>query len=199
MENSNGPPHNLPVPLNGRGDGPHEPLTTSRRCTARSKTSGQQCKNPAVLPTDKCRIHGGLSLRGVAHPQYKNGAHSKYLPRHLRRDYQRAIKDPELLSLRNQVALLAAREMELAKELSKTEAPPWEQAVDRLVDVENAVTTGDPEVTWETLASLAHLLRTGADQGAKYAAVWTELREVIQERAKLTVAEQKRLESLGAM
>src|SRR5262249_56407268 len=119
MENSNGATHNLPVPLNGRGDGPHEPLTTSRRCTARSKTSGQQCKNPAVLPTDKCRIHGGLSLRGVAHPQYKNGAHSKYLPKSLRQDYLRAVRDPELLSLLNQLALLASRHMELTKELAQ--------------------------------------------------------------------------------
>src|SRR5262249_31764372 len=139
MENSNGTPHNLPVPLNGRGNGPHEPLTTSRRSTARSKTRGQQCKNPAVHPTDKCRSHGGLSLRGVAHPQYKNGAHSKYLPRHLKRDYHRAVKDPELLSLRSEVALLAARELELTKALAQTEAPPWGLAVDRLGDVENAL------------------------------------------------------------
>lgn len=41
-----------------------------RRCGARSKRSGQQCKNPAMRGRDKCRIHGGLS-RGPVTPEGK--------------------------------------------------------------------------------------------------------------------------------
>src|SRR5262245_31214402 len=95
----------------------------SPRCTAKAKGSGTQCKNPALPPTTKCRFHGGASLRGVAHPNFKTGAHSRYLPKHLRQDYQRAVTDPELLSLKSQAALLATREMELTKQLSQMEAP----------------------------------------------------------------------------
>src|SRR5262249_44825242 len=145
----------------------------------------------------KCRFHGGNSPRGVAHPSFKHGQHSKYLPRHLKGDYLRAVRDPELLSLRNQVALLSSREMELTRELAQIESPPWGQAADALVDVEKAMTAGDLEAAREALASLSHVIRQGADQSARYATVWAELRQVIQERTKMAQAENKRMEIIG--
>jgi hypothetical protein len=58
---------------------------TAARCTAKSKRSGKRCKNPAVAPSDKCRMHGGKSLKGIAAPAFKDGKRSKYayLPEHL--------------------------------------------------------------------------------------------------------------------
>ncbi len=45
--------------------------TKATRCTGRAKTTGEQCKNPAVSGKDKCRIHGGLT-------PVKHGLFSKY-------------------------------------------------------------------------------------------------------------------------
>jgi hypothetical protein len=188
---------NLPELVNGYDGKPHEALDTPRRCTAKSKTSGQQCKNPAIAPTDKCRFHGGYSPRGVAHPSFKHGQHSRYLPKHLKRDYRLAIKDPELLSLRSQVALLASREMELTRDLAATEGPPWEQVVGALVDVENVMAAGDQDQSKVALSELAKIVREGADQGGRYATVWAELRQVILERTKVAQAEHKRMELVG--
>src|SRR5205807_10211401 len=99
----------LPNPSQGHYNGlPHEGKGPPR-CNAKNRR-GVQCKNPSIAPTTKCRFHGGLSLRGMAAPQYKNGMHSKYLPKHLKEDYEAALADPDMLYLKSQVALLGTRE-----------------------------------------------------------------------------------------
>lgn len=50
------------------------------QCNATAKSTGQQCNNPAVSGSTKCRLHGGKSLRGVESPSFKGGRYSKYAP-----------------------------------------------------------------------------------------------------------------------
>ena len=47
------------------------------QCAASSKRSGVRCKNYACRGRDTCRMHGGTSRRGMEHPNYKTGLHSK--------------------------------------------------------------------------------------------------------------------------
>ena len=47
-----------------------------KTCGARTR-SGGRCKNLAMFPAGRCRMHGGLSLRGLASPRYKHGRYSK--------------------------------------------------------------------------------------------------------------------------
>ena len=49
-----------------------------RTCGARTR-SGEPCKNLAMFPAGRCRMHGGKSLRGQASPRYKHGKYSKDL------------------------------------------------------------------------------------------------------------------------
>lgn len=71
------------------------------QCTAKSKRSGQQCRNYAVTGKDKCRMHGGTT-------PIKHGLYSKYATTTLGSRLEQAENDPELLSAKRQVALLAA-------------------------------------------------------------------------------------------
>lgn len=52
-------------------------LYGAKQCHARSKRSGQQCKNPAAYGMPVCRYHGARAsetiLRGEDHPQYRHG------------------------------------------------------------------------------------------------------------------------------
>ncbi len=48
-----------------------------RRCRARSKQTGEQCKQLAVAGRETCHWHGGKSLRGRQHPAYKHGERSQ--------------------------------------------------------------------------------------------------------------------------
>ncbi len=47
-----------------------------KSCGARTR-SGGRCKNLAMHPAGRCRMHGGKSLRGLASPRYKHGKYSK--------------------------------------------------------------------------------------------------------------------------
>jgi hypothetical protein len=47
------------------------------QCVARSKRSGERCKNFALRGRSCCKFHGGRSRRGKAHPNYKTGVHCK--------------------------------------------------------------------------------------------------------------------------
>ena len=47
-------------------------------CGARTRAGGACCQ-PAMR-NGRCRQHGGMSLRGLSHPNTKHGRRSKYLP-----------------------------------------------------------------------------------------------------------------------
>lgn len=49
------------------------------RCEATAKSTGDRCRRPAVGSHGKCGYHGGNSLRGRDHPDFKHGLFSKYL------------------------------------------------------------------------------------------------------------------------
>lgn len=54
------------------------PMHRAPRCTARSKRTGQPCRNPAVRGWSVCRMHGarGGAKPGTAHPNYRHGERS---------------------------------------------------------------------------------------------------------------------------
>jgi hypothetical protein len=51
-------------------------MIKAKRCGARTR-AGTPCKGLAMM-NGRCRLHGGRSLRGIAHPNYKHGRRSKY-------------------------------------------------------------------------------------------------------------------------
>ena len=56
---------------------PFEAIPGSQRCTAMSKQARRQCCQLAAPGSDKCRFHGGRSLRGRQHPGYRHGERSQ--------------------------------------------------------------------------------------------------------------------------
>lgn len=97
------------------------------QCTARSKRSKLQCQRDAVPGRTVCAMHGGHSLIGPAHPNYKSGRYSKLLPGGLAMNYEKGRRDPELLALRDEIALTNARLIEAAKKAD------WQEA-DKLIE-----------------------------------------------------------------
>ena len=59
------------------GKRPYEVLGEHRRCTAMSKQARRRCRQMAAPGSDKCRYHGGWSLRGKEHPAYEHGNATK--------------------------------------------------------------------------------------------------------------------------
>jgi hypothetical protein len=83
------------------------------RCRANAKHRQEQCRLPAVTGMEVCRFHGGLTPRGPVSPHFKSGKYSKFLPTRMLARYREAERDPELTSLRSELALVDARLMDL--------------------------------------------------------------------------------------
>jgi hypothetical protein len=100
--------------------------------TCGAKTDRGPCKKPPMKGRTRCDRHGGKSLAGAASPRFKHGRYSKHLPTNLIPSFQAAMADPDLLSLRAEIALTQCR-------------------IDQIIETAQGDSTG---LDWESLFSL---------------------------------------------
>lgn len=75
------------------------------QCGAKTR-SGEPCKSPPVKGRERCRMHGGKSLSGVASPTFVHGQRSRYaLTGALSERYLDALPDLDYLSNRDEIAV----------------------------------------------------------------------------------------------
>lgn len=184
-------------------------------CTAKTKTTGGKCKNRALAPTTKCKFHGGKSLRGPAHPRYKDGTNSQLalaIPKHMRETFLAIGRRDDLVHLRGEISLLEAREVQLLQNLQGGGSADFWKKIRKLrayhddlqteleslragpgkwsqEDIDKAQTEIDA-VTAEILGMI--------DMGAHDADVWREILEAVEMRRRLSDTERRRLEMLQA-
>lgn len=162
----------------------------ARQCTATSKRTGNRCKANAVNGRDVCYHHGGKSLQGSAVATFQTGRYSRYLPERLAERYEEAASDPELLSLREDVALLDTRLSQLIARADTGEsAEAWKRVQKTLKDLQKAEAGGKPERKKEARWALEDAI----EQGGTDIEVWTEIGFHLERRRKLTESERKRL------
>lgn len=167
-----------------------------RVCSAISKRTGQPCKARAVKGRDVCYHHGGKSLEGAALPQFKHGRYARSLPERLAERYHEAASDPELLSLREDVALLDTRLSQLigrAESGESTEA--WKRVQKALKDLRKAEAGGKQDRKKEARFALEDAIESGGTD----LEVWTEIGAHLERRRKLTESERKRLVDMEQM
>jgi hypothetical protein len=156
----------------------------------------------------RCKRHGGATPRGDASPHYRGGnPHADWVPPRYRKAYAAFMGDPDLMSMRRQVALLLAREEELAARLESAESgEAWDGAREALQWGERALTGGKCDCGIDSAMMRATLERLrGAiegwdaeesawkalheNMGQVRAAVTAEARQMEARRAYLTVEE----------
>ncbi len=166
------------------------------RCNAMSKTTGKQCGQYAILGSAKCHYHGGKTPVGMASPQFKTGRYSKYLPARLADRYHEAAQDPELLALRDDIALLDSRLAELVQRVDTGESSElWESFKKTLRAYGKVRTARDRDkgdAAWGTVLDVL------ADADQDYSA-WAEVISLIDLRSKLSERERKRLSDMQQM
>jgi hypothetical protein len=116
------------------------PVSDRKICGAK-KRNGDPCR-AIPMTNGRCRIHGGATPGGMALPQYKHGRYSKYLPTGLAEKYNNALVDTELVTLRDEIALVDSKiqeTMETAKEepISFDKLQPMIEQRRRLVESES--------------------------------------------------------------
>lgn len=158
---------------------------TQPLCGAKTR-DGDPCKLPAVTGRTRCRMHGGSTPRGPASATYKDGKHSNVLPARMREDYERAISDEDLVSLRNEIAIVDARIIDLLKRVDSGESGKrWKEIQAQM----KLVNSCQPEERMNELDTLNKLIRAGAAD----AYVWDEIQGFLLTREKLVRSERKRL------
>jgi len=166
------------------------------RCSARSKGSGDQCRLPALPGRTVCRFHGGKSPRGVASPSFKHGRYSRSLTGTLAARYHEATTDPELLSVRDEIALLDARISEvLAKIPEREPGSSWRSLRSTFVSFRAALAKGKTADANDALDRLGILISEGEDESV----TWSEVGSLIGQRARLSEVETRRLVEARAM
>ena len=164
------------------------------KCGAKTK-SGKPCvKDP--MQNGRCYWHGGPTPKGIASPNFKHGRYSKSIPERLSERYQESIKDPEILALREEVALTDARLTDLLSRVDTGESGVlWKTAQSVFFDFRSANASGDQDKMTVALTELNRILNLGVDD---YKA-WDEVGKTLEQRRKLVESERKRLVDMEQM
>lgn len=166
------------------------------QCQAKNKKTGEQCRRRAVTGKQVCQVHGGVSLSGPASGTFKTGRYSKVLPVRLAARYQEAASDPDLLALREDIALLDSRLADVLGRVDTGEAGSlWRLARDEFATLDAAIKDSDAKALTASMGRLRGLLGKGVSD---YAA-WGEIGDLLEQRRKLVESERKRLVELQQM
>jgi hypothetical protein len=161
----------------------------------RGENKGKPCRKSAIAGRKHCAQHGGKTLIGPSHPNFKHGRRSRYLgiSLELRAKYKEALADPELLALRSDVALLDARINELL-EAGESQLL-WSKAQDAFQQHKAAIRGKDAEVIKPSLGQLENLITRGHADSLR----WNEIYRVIEHAGRAREREIKRLVITGKM
>jgi len=173
----------------------HTPQPHARACGAKTRSS-EPCRNLPVTGATRCRMHGGATPSGIASPHFRTGRHSKHLPVQLVERYRESLADPELLALRDDIALVDARVADLLMTVSTVESgSAWKRLAALWRDLETAQGKHDASGMARALTELGSVIRGGLAD----AAAWVDVMSLIEQRRKLTETEHKRLVAMQQM
>ena len=87
----------------------------------------RHCKRPATTGYRVCRLHGaGTPSKGKVPGRPRKNRYGEALPSDILKDYQNSLADPELLALRDNIALLDAQIIALTRRLSSIDNDSYE-------------------------------------------------------------------------
>jgi hypothetical protein len=142
-----------------------------------------------AMANGRCRMHGGRSPRGVAHPSFKTGRFSRSIPARLSQSYEDALADPRRLELADELAVLIARNREMLESLYSGESDGlWRRLRNHKRRMEKAHRDGDQDEADEHLNAILQGIERGADDGER----WAELMKNVDQQRKLAESERKR-------
>ena len=156
------------------------------QCGAKTR-SGAPCKTPA-MPNGRCRMHGGASPSGFAHPSTVHGRHSRHLPTRLADRYRASQADPDLLNLQSEISLIDTRITELLERIDVDGAGAlWGKVGWLYLEMQQAVDESLDDLP-PLVDQLGEIVRSAqADKQA-----WDAIYPVVEQRRKLVESEQKR-------
>lgn len=177
----------------GRLRGSDDPNPKKCGAKLRGTDPARYCGQNKLLGQERCKFHGGKSLSGPANPAWNGGRFSKYLPARLVARAREAMEDPELLSLRSEMALCHVRVTELLEGITDGEAGQDSPTAAKAAgEFQAAVAAGDK---LGQSGALRRMLRAIAGR-AHTRGAWAEIRTWLEQLRKLQSDEVRRLMAL---
>lgn len=166
------------------------------KCQGLCKQHDRQCRRWPTIGREFCKLHGGHAARGIAHGNYKHGKFTKHLPVSLAAKYNAAREDKELLSLKDDIAIAEAREVELFEMIDTGESGKVWKKLQKAGDAfQRAYETGNSDKLMEVVQNIRSLVQEGQPSYS----LWEELLYVQEHKRKLTETENKMLISKQQM
>lgn len=131
-------------------------------------------------------MHGSKTPMGPDSPHFKSGLYSDAMPKNLGERYMAALKDPELIEMRREVALSHAI---IEKSLGRLDTGETGTHWDRLQKAWIAYENSKPVERFEKLTIVGQLIVDGASQ----IEAERELRSAIVDKMRIAESERKRL------
>jgi hypothetical protein len=149
-----------------------------------------------MINKNVCRVHGGKTPRGILSANTKHGRYSKDLPTRLAARFKDAIDDPELGTLKSEIALLDTRIGEMLSSVDTEQyGDIWKQTHDGFHRLKAAINSKDGNM----MASALNDMDAAIKRGYSDMSTWDSIIKVIEQRRKLTDSERKRLVDLQQM
>lgn len=139
----------------------------AKKCNAKSKRTGNPCRNVAVSGSTKCRMHGGKTPRGIASPHFKTGANSKfaYLPGNYFARIEKVAGD-QIENLEQSIEIQKVLESKYLEKLNSTESTEaWKRLHQAVREYDEAT----------------HEAKDAADKAARQAQAFGMIRFIVKE------------------
>lgn len=181
------------------------PKGTALLCDEESRSRpGWVCEKIALSDRDFCQRHNGRVPRGTSHYRFSTGRYSSTIPPRYRKAFARALQSRDIADLREELALVEARIMELGEQLSRSESGAlWASLTDaRLEAMAASARARAAELAGDTaaklkaqaeqnkaLAEMFHLV----EQGGRDVDVWRDLLDTIEKKRKLSETQTRKV------
>lgn len=166
-------------------------------CAGWAGSSQARCTQPATRGHLTCVTHGGRMPKGAAHPKFQHGGRAQYLPLRYQATYQEALNDPDLGSLRRDLATTETRIQDLLERLDTGEnAGAWHRLHKELLPgLAKAILGGaGPKMLLDQIQALD----TVVNESLALQSTWREVFTAQAHRADLVMKEHKRIQELTA-
>ena len=144
----------------------------------------------------RCKMHGGASPRGVAHPSFKTGRHSLYaqLPDSMREGFEIVRNNPDLMNLDDDIAVVVTRANQLMEQLDTNGSrETWNSLRSEYDALLEAMRSGNTDDLRRHIETIDGLIKSGTND----ASTWDEIMVTLEQRRKHVETNRRQYEMLG--
>ena len=165
-------------------------------CGSKLRNKDRHCQKSPLKGRNRCKLHGGASVRGIAHPNFVHGKYSRDIIGQLAERYEEARNDTKLFEMRDDIALTEARQQEMLSRINSGEnGQTWKDMQRIYKKVRKAGADSDQQAFVSNLNELGRLINSGVNEWRE----WDELYKVQNHKSRMIEAERKYLVSKEQM